>query len=244
MEGILFIYTEYSELFMRKIGRFLCSRHGLLNGVLVNKLEGTNPAELAQKVSELTGLGDGQKKTSEIEEITDASKMNGSAVSTNDSQAGKGELLQEKLKSLVASKPVMLLMKGSPNEPKCGRFNHKVVEILKDLGVEIGSFDFLANEAARQGLKSFSNWPTYPQLYIAGEFIGGCDIVTEMYKSGELKELLMEKGMVHKESLESRLKSLINSSPTTLFIKGSPDAPRCGFNSKVMSILGYSFWYL
>ncbi|MCO5596013.1 hypothetical protein L7F22_050066 [Adiantum nelumboides] len=212
------------------------------NGVLVNKLEGANPAELAQKVSELTGPG-GLQKTSEIEEITSASKMNGLAVAANGVEVVKGEPLKEKLKSLIASKPVMLFMKGSPNEPKCG-FSRKVVEILKDLGVEIGSFDILSDEAVRQGLKSFSNWPTYPQLYIFGEFIGGSDIITEMYKSGELKELLMEKGLFHKESLESRLKSLINSSPTMLFMKGTPDSPRCGFSSKVVSTLqeeGISF---
>lgn len=209
------------------------------NGVLVSKLEGANPAEVAQKVSELGGPG-ASGKTSEIEEIRSASSMNGSV---NGVDAGKEEPLKEKLKGLIASKPVMLFMKGSPDEPKCG-FSRKVVDILKDLGVEIGSFDILADEEVRQGLKSFSNWPTYPQLYIAGEFIGGCDIVIEMYKSGELKELLIEKGLFHKESLESRLKSLINSSPTMLFMKGSPDAPRCGFSSKVVNILreeGVSF---
>ncbi|KAH7287720.1 hypothetical protein KP509_32G070700 [Ceratopteris richardii] len=137
----------------------------------------------------------------------------------------------------------MLFMKGSPDAPRCG-FSRKVVEILKDLGVEIGSFDILADENVRQGLKTFSNWPTYPQLYVDGEFIGGCDIVTEMHKSGELKELFTTKGLNIQESIESRLKRLINSSPTMLFMKGTPEAPRCGFSSKVVNALqeeGISF---
>lgn len=205
--------------------------------MLVDKMEGANPADLAEKITKLSGPG-GPLKATEIEEVANG---NGSAVSPNGSIAEN--LLEEKLKALVASKPVMLFMKGSPNEPKCG-FSRRVVDILKDLGVEIGSFDILTDEEVRQNMKSFSNWPTYPQLYIAGEFVGGCDIVTEMHKNGELKELLVEKGLFQKESLESRLKSLINSSPTMLFMKGSPDAPRCGFSSKVVNTLreeGVSF---
>lgn len=210
------------------------------DGVVVDKLEGVNPADLAEKVTKLSGPGV-RPKAAEIEEVLN---VNGSAASMNGSTAvdnGKG--LEEKLRALVSSKPVMLFMKGSPNEPKCG-FSRRVVEILRDLGVEIGSFDILADEEVRQNLKSFSNWPTYPQLYIAGEFIGGCDIITEMHKSGELKEILKEKGVFQKESPESRLKNLISLSPTMLFMKGSPDAPRCGFSSKVVNTLreeGISF---
>lgn len=83
----------------------------------------------------------------------------------------------------------MLFMKGNPSEPRC-KFSRKVVQALNEAGLEFGSFDILSDETVRQGLKEYSNWPTYPQLYVKGEFIGGCDIVLEMQKNGELNEVL------------------------------------------------------
>lgn len=153
-----------------------------------------------------------------------------------DSTSGLNTNLTARLKGLVNLNPVMLFMKGSPEEPKCG-FSRKVVEILQLEKVGFGSFDVLTDDEVRQGLKVFSNWSSYPQLYIKGELIGGSDIVLEMQKSGELQRLLIEKGIVSKESLEDRLKNLISSSPTILFMKGTPDAPRCGFSSKVVNAL-------
>lgn len=161
----------------------------------------------------------------------------------SDSTSGLNTNLAARLKGLVNLNPVMLFMKGSPEEPKCG-FSRKVVEILQLEKVGFGSFDVLTDDEVRQGLKVFSNWSSYPQLYIKGELIGGSDIVLEMQKSGELQRLLIEKGIVSKESLEDRLKNLISSSPTLLFMKGTPDAPRCGFSSKVVNALreeGVSF---
>ncbi|XP_031396420.1 monothiol glutaredoxin-S17 [Punica granatum] len=149
---------------------------------------------------------------------------------------GLSSVLTSRLKSLINSSPVMLFMKGKPDEPKCG-FSRKVVEILRQEKVEFESFDILTDEEVRQGLKVYSNWSSYPQLYIKGELIGGSDIVLDMQKSGELKEVLAEKGIERKESLEDRLKNLIGSSPVMLFIKGTPDAPRCGFSSKVVNAL-------
>ncbi|KAJ9168863.1 hypothetical protein P3X46_020346 [Hevea brasiliensis] len=170
----------------------------------------------------------------------------------SDSGSGKGGVsestglsatLTSRLKSLINSSPVMLFMKGNPDEPKCG-FSGKVVEILKEEKVNFESFNILSDDEVRQGLKVYSNWSSFPQLYIKGELIGGSDIVLEMQKSGELKRLLVEKGIVSKETLEDRLRSLIASSPVMLFMKGSPDAPRCGFSSKVVNALreeGVSF---
>jgi monothiol glutaredoxin len=89
---------------------------------------------------------------------------------------------------------VMLFMKGTPLFPQCG-FSARVVQILKHAGVPFSSVNVLEDPEIRDGIKSFSNWPTIPQLYIKGEFIGGCDIVTEMYQSGELTALLTEKGV-------------------------------------------------
>ncbi len=83
--------------------------------------------------------------------------------------------------------PVVLYMKGDPTFPQCG-FSSTVVQILKHIGVRFQSYDVLQDENLREGIKSFSNWPTIPQLYVNGEFVGGCDIVREMFESGELKE--------------------------------------------------------
>ena len=83
--------------------------------------------------------------------------------------------------------PVVLYMKGDPTFPQCG-FSSTVVQILKHIGVNFQSYDVLQDENLREGIKSFSNWPTIPQLYVNNEFVGGCDIIREMFESGELKE--------------------------------------------------------
>ncbi|KAM1138945.1 hypothetical protein PS1_037065 [Malus domestica] len=156
---------------------------------------------------------------------------------------GVSETLNSRLESLINKSPVVLFMKGKPDEPKCG-FSQKVVDILVHEKVDFESFDILSDDEVRQGLKVYSNWSSYPQLYIKGELIGGSDIVLEMQRSGELKKVLAEKGIVPKDTLEDRLKKLITSSQVMVFIKGTPDAPRCGFSSKVVNALreeGVSF---
>ena len=87
--------------------------------------------------------------------------------------------------------PVVLYMKGNPTFPQCG-FSSTVVQILKHIGVEFQSYDVLQDENLREGIKSFSNWPTIPQLYVNNEFVGGCDIIREMFESGELKKFLLD----------------------------------------------------
>jgi monothiol glutaredoxin len=94
----------------------------------------------------------------------------------------------------IDGNPVVLYMKGTPVFPQCG-FSAQVVQVLSLVGVKFKAFDVLADERLRQGIKEFSNWPTVPQLYVKGEFVGGCDIVREMYQSGELVELLKSKGV-------------------------------------------------
>lgn len=100
----------------------------------------------------------------------------------------------ERISSLIASNDVLLFMKGVPAAPQCG-FSGAVVQILKRTGVPFGSVNVLEDEAIREGIKAFSSWPTIPQLYIKGEFIGGCDIVREMFQSGELAALLESKSI-------------------------------------------------
>ncbi|UVO38320.1 Grx4 family monothiol glutaredoxin [Bradyrhizobium arachidis] len=89
----------------------------------------------------------------------------------------------------VNANEVVLFMKGSPSSPACG-FSAQVVRILDHLGVTFKSHDIYQSEELRQGVKAYSDWPTIPQLYVRGEFVGGCDIVTEMFQSGELQQLL------------------------------------------------------
>ncbi len=95
----------------------------------------------------------------------------------------------------VAEHPVVLFMKGVPDQPRCG-FSSVVVQILDHLGVDFVGVDVLQDPALRDGVKSYSDWPTIPQLYVKGEFVGGSDIVREMFTSGELKTLMADKGLV------------------------------------------------
>jgi monothiol glutaredoxin len=101
---------------------------------------------------------------------------------------------QDRIADEVNSNDVLLFMKGTPVFPQCG-FSAAVVQVLSQLGVKFKAIDVLKDPEIRQGIKEFSNWPTIPQLYVKGEFVGGCDIVREMYESGELKSLLAEKGI-------------------------------------------------
>ena len=102
---------------------------------------------------------------------------------------------KEKIKKLIDDNNVCLFMKGTPDAPQCG-FSMAVSNVLKHLKVNFNGVNVLDDEALRQGIKEFSDWPTIPQLYIKGEFIGGSDIVKEMFEKGELKELLISKNLI------------------------------------------------
>jgi len=99
----------------------------------------------------------------------------------------------------VKANDVVLFMKGTPQFPQCG-FSGQVVQILDFLGVPYKGLNVLESDDLRQGIKGYSNWPTVPQLYVKGEFVGGCDIVREMFQAGELQSLLKEKGLPVKDS--------------------------------------------
>lgn len=101
----------------------------------------------------------------------------------------------ERIKGLVDGHDVVLFMKGNPARPQCG-FSSVVVQILDHLGVDYQDVNVLADAEIREGVKVFSNWPTIPQLYVKGEFVGGCDIIREMFETGELKPYLAEKGVL------------------------------------------------
>jgi len=107
--------------------------------------------------------------------------------------------ITENINNEITSNEVVLFMKGTPVFPMCG-FSAAVVQILSELGIKFSSVNVLESDEMREGIKKFSNWPTIPQLYIKKEFVGGCDIVKEMYESGELLELLNTKGIEVKPS--------------------------------------------
>ncbi|XP_043689434.1 monothiol glutaredoxin-S17-like [Telopea speciosissima] len=265
------------------------------DGKNVDTLEGANPSSLANKVAKVAGSTNAGEAAAPaslgmaagpavLESVREFAKENGSSRKESSSMSDHSDPLKNRLQELVHSHSLMLFMKGSPEEPKCG-FSRKVVEILKEEGAKFGSFDILTDNEVREGLKKFFNWSTFPQLYCKGELLGGSDIVIAMHESGELREILRdggvlaagseeakknvsgnvsspnslsgkgvvsnstgssvaEKRITDKEPLEDRLKKVISSSAVMLFMKGTPDAPRCGFSSKVVNALreeGVSF---
>ncbi|XP_009891046.1 PREDICTED: glutaredoxin-3 [Charadrius vociferus] len=179
------------------------------NSQKVDRLDGAHAPELTKKV---------QRHASS------------SSVSAASNESAK-EDLNVRLKKLINAAPCMLFMKGSPKEPRCG-FSKQMVEILNKHGISFSSFDIFSDEEVRQGLKTYSNWPTYPQLYVAGELIGGLDIVKELEASGELDTVCPKA-----QKLEDRLKNLINKAPVMLFMKGSKQVARCGFSKQIIEIL-------
>lgn len=107
--------------------------------------------------------------------------------------------IQAQIDGEVKSNDVLLFMKGTPKMPMCG-FSGQVVQILSHLGVPFKGVNILESDALRQGVKDYSNWPTFPQLYVKGEFIGGADITREMFQAGELQKLFAEKGVAGQQA--------------------------------------------
>lgn len=140
------------------------------NGAVDDRVDGANPAALADKVKERLTSGN----------------------SVNDEICKPETSLEDRLKKLINKAPCMLFMKGDPATPRCG-FSRTIVSILDGYKADYQSFDILQDNTVREGLKKFSNWPTYPQLYVNGELLGGLDIVKEMSESGELVDMLPKK---------------------------------------------------
>lgn len=183
---------------------------------VLDKLQGANVSELANRVNVLS------------KSLESSSKTEGKV----------SEAMKIRLEKLITSAPVMLFMKGNPQEPKCG-FSRKTVQILNSEKIQFGSFDILTDQDVRQALKTYSDWPTYPQLYVHGKLIGGLDILVEMLEDGNLQDQLdvrQEQEQVTR-SLNDTLKELIESAPVLLFMKGSPQAPQCGFSRTIVNLL-------
>ena len=177
---------------------------------------GAHAIDLAKKIEKYTAVENG-----------------GNAV-----QQDSAILLKQRLEKLVRYAPVMLFMKGTPDAPQCG-FSSKIVDLLKKNKIPFSAFNILSDNDVRNGLKDFSNWKTYPQLYVNGELVGGLDIVKEMDEEGELLPLVQPvlDAADPKTALNERLKNLINSSKVMLFMKGVPDEPKCGFSTQIVGIL-------
>jgi len=174
------------------------------------------------------------------------------------------QTLDNRLQSLVTSSPIMLFQKGTPNAPRCG-FSRQAIEMLTSSKVSFGYFDIMEDDEVRQGLKAYSDWPTYPQLYVRGELVGGLDIMKEMMEEEgglveqlELEEFVMRNGdgataaidaaeeeeeeppmeeKKEEKSLDDKLKQLVNRHRIMLFMKGIPSSPRCGFSRQIVEIL-------
>lgn len=177
-------------------------------GEKVDRLDGAHAPELTKKVQSLSVSG---------------GPGGAAGRSTND--------LNQRLKKLINAASCMVFMKGTAQEPRCG-FSRQLVELLKGRNIQFSTFDILSDEEVRQGLKTYSNWPTYPQLYVDGELVGGLDIVKELAESGELENTCPKA-----VTLENRLKTLINQSPVMVFMKGNKEQAKCGFSKKTLEIL-------
>jgi len=145
--------------------------------------------------------------------------------------------LDERLKELIDFAPIMVFYKGSKQAPFC-KFSKQAKAILDSYeDVEWASFDIFEDNEVREGLKVYSKWPTYPQIYVNGEFIGGVDILREMHEEGSLYDELPKVQKITQQSLDERLKELINRDKIMLFMKGKPEAPECGFSRTIVGIL-------
>jgi Grx4 family monothiol glutaredoxin len=207
---------------------------GIRNGAVVWKLEGANPPELGKLV----------KRFAENPDDFSPMVVTPAPVDVND-----------RLRALVSSAPVMLFMKGNPDAAKCG-FSRKTVEILRQNDIPFSSFDILSDEEVRSGLKKLFDWPTFPQLYINGQFVAGYDILNEMNAAQDggvsmKKEFGIEHLSAAAASAKSstapadrpltdeqvtRIRLLINQGPIMLFMKGTPDEPRCGFSRSAVKL--------
>lgn len=187
-------------------------------------------------VDSLVGA-DAAKLVSIVEQAVKDLKESGSA------GASGGQSVEDRCRQLISHAPVMLFMKGTPDAPQCG-YSKKIVAILKELQVPFASFNILSDQDVRQALKKLSDWPTYPQLYADGKLVGGLDVVKELAEEGELSETLAPAvARAHaseqekQRALHDRLAELVSAAPVMLFMKGTPEAPQCGFSNKIVGIL-------
>ncbi|PRP87019.1 glutaredoxin 3 [Planoprotostelium fungivorum] len=199
----------------------------LQKGKIVHKIEGAFGSQLTEQVVKYSKIAQ---------------------ASSQESTTKPKEGINVRLQKLLSKSPIMLFMKGTPEAPQCG-FSRKIIDLIKAENVQFDTFNILLDEEVRQGLKEYSNWPTYPQLYVNGKLVGGLDIVRELAEEGELKMTLQpassqgaavgdsvkeapaKEEKPTKENLNARIEALLKSS------KGTPAAPQCGFSRKIVDLL-------
>lgn len=156
---------------------------------ILSRISGANPAELQAALQRYSTTGAYTlPPAQEPQPIAGLPDKDTTSVPENSEDDGD---IDSRLKKLVKAAPVMLFMKGTPSAPQCG-FSRTLVGLLRDESIRYGFFNILADDDVRQGLKAFSEWPTFPQLYVGGEFVGGLDVVREMIENGEMTECLKE----------------------------------------------------
>ncbi len=210
------------------------------DGRVVQTIEGADDvARLTSAVSQLRNIG----TTSTSSNADQSSSPPASASAPPTGEISKEEKLNQRLERLIHKSQVMLFMKGSPHHPRCG-FSRQAIELLTNAKISFCTFDILTDEDVRQGLKTYSDWPTFPQLYVDGDLLGGLDIMKEMAEEGDLAEQMgvskirSSSDIQSKvESLDDKLAKLVKRSKVMLFMKGLPSQPRCGFSRKICEIL-------
>ena len=224
------------------------ARACLQNATVVQTVEGANGAELVKAIE----LGKSKLVSDEVR-VHSIGIVLLAFFQCSWSLQEKSAALTQRLKQLSTAAPIMLFMKGTPNNPRC-KFSRATVELLAKYAAQYSTFDILSDPDVRAGLKTFSGWPTFPQLYVAGQFVGGLDIMKELDEEGELAEALevaevpaptataadgAAGGAVSAPAgpIEDRLKALIASSRVMLFMKGSPNSPQCGFSASAVKLL-------
>lgn len=192
---------------------------------VVDRVEGEDPARLTRAVNDLA-----------------ASSSSSTSTTTLAAEPAPPPSLDDRLRTLVRASEVMLFMKGDVAKPRCG-FSRRATEILTEANVPFGTFDILGDDEVRQGLKTFSDWPTYPQLYVRGALFGGLDVLQETAAEATDEGRSLAEALEVNEipgaptTLEDRLAALVKRSRVVLFIKGVPSAPRCGFSRRIVEIL-------
>lgn len=213
------------------------------NGAVADKVQGAHLIPtLTQAVQKLAQ--EAAPTTAAAKNDTTPSETNTTA-STKESEATATAQLNTRLEALIRSAPVMIFIKGTPQAPRCG-FSRQAVTLLQDEDIPFASFDILTDNAVRAGLKTYSDWPTYPQLYVHGQLMGGLDIMKEMKQENATlqtglglsdEDLTAFPAAPKTQSLHDRLHALITSHRVMLFMKGLPSAPKCGFSRQMVELL-------
>ncbi|GJJ79204.1 monothiol glutaredoxin [Entomortierella parvispora] len=194
-------------------------------GKVLDRVEGANAPELSQTIAKYS------KSTSSTTTSSSGTAVGAPSAPSVTAPTMSPEEMTARLKELTSSSSVMAFIKGTPTAPRC-QFSRQLLEILTAQNIRFSSFNILADDEVRQAMKTFSDWPTFPQVYVKGEFVGGLDVVKELVATGEFQALVPAE-----KDLKTRMDELIRKAPVMIFIKGSPETPRCGFSKKLVALL-------